>query len=288
MTTSKTLGFDAQGYIKASDGTKLHYLSRQIVEPGYQIIGVHGLGEHAGRYAWFADQIAADGGNCSFLNMRGHGLSEGARGHSSSYQQLVSDIELFVAQQKLEQIPTFFFGHSLGGGLALSYALELSSQAIGRSLISGFIAASPLLRLSFTPPAWKLILARRLVKLWPGFSLERGINPEMLTRDKEILAAYIADPLNHELVSAALTLGFLEAGEAALTKAAELKIPTLIMHGDDDQVTAISASREFAKTAGEIVRFCEFPDCYHELVNEINRDQVVATITSWIAEQIDT
>lgn len=288
ISDSDKLGFDSEGQMEASDGINLHYLSRQVDHPKYQIIAVHGLGEHAGRYAWFAQQIAMDGGNFCILDLRGHGRSNGRRGHSSSYQQLISDIEFFVSQQKIEDIPAFFFGHSLGGGLAINYALELSSDTKDvDSIFLGFIASSPLLKLSFEPPTWKLFLARALAKIWPSFSLDRDINPDVLTRDKNLVEAYRTDPLNHELVSAAMTLGFLEAGESALRAASKLKIPTLILHGEEDQVTDIKSSRQFAESAAGVASFKSFPDCYHELINEINRDQVVGFITEWIHEKTE-
>lgn len=280
--------FNTEGYIEASDGTKLHYLSRQVKRPKYQILAVHGLGEHGGRYAWFADQIREDGGNFCILDLRGHGLSEGTKGHSPSYQQLISDIEVFVSQQKTENIPAFFFGHSLGGGLALNYALRLSSEPMDtRPTFMGFIASSPLLKLSFEPPAWKIFLAGLLVKLWPSFSLDRDIDPNLLTQHKGRAESYRTDPLNHELVSAAMTLGFLEAGDSALRAAPELKIPTLILHGEEDGVTDINSSKQFAKSAGDMVDFKSFPDSYHELINEINRVQVVGNIKKWIRGKID-
>ncbi len=279
-------GFTTQGVFQAGDGTDLHWYSRQEQQARYQIIGIHGLGEHAGRYARFADQIAADGGKCSFLDLRGHGKSGGKRGHSPSWQLLIEDVQLFLKNQLDPDLPVFFFGHSMGGGLALSYALQLSQLNVEQRIFCGFIAASPLLKLSFTPPGWKLFLARLLVGVWPAFSLDRGINSSNLTRDKDIQAEYLADPLNHERVSAALTLDFLEAGQKSLALAGELKIPTLILHGQADRVTDPEASRIFASIASGYAEFESFPHCRHELLNELNRDQVVQSIFNWIHRQI--
>lgn len=286
MKNHSISGFSEEGYLTSSDGLQLHYLSRKVEQPRYQIIGIHGLGEHAGRYAWFADQLANTGACCSFMELRGHGLSEGPRGHSPSYAQLISDIDLFVEKQRLKNIPIFFFGHSLGGGLALNYALKLSLEKSQLKKFAGFISLSPLLKLSFQPPAWKLFLAKLLVKTWPKFSLDRGVNSDLLTRDKTRADSYRADPLNHELVSASMTLGFLAAGQHALNQASELDIATLLLHGEKDQVTDITASRQFAQSAGDILTFKSFEDCYHELINEINREEVFSTIQNWIQQQI--
>ena len=82
-----------------------------------------------------------------------------------------------------------------------------------------------------------------------------------------------------------LTIGFFDAGESALAKANELQVPTLILHGEADQVTSIDASIEFAEKAGEKADFKSFPKCYHELINEPERDQVAAAILSWVQER---
>jgi|MEHZ01.4.fsa_nt_MEHZ011227477.1_2 alpha-beta hydrolase superfamily lysophospholipase len=280
-------GFDNQGFFQSRDGLKLHYYQRQVAEPEFYLVAIHGMGEHAGRYGWLANQVAAEGGSFSCLDLRGHGLSEGQRGHSPNYPQLLEDVADFIdIQHEGQDRPLFLFGHSLGGGLALNYALEADTYCkdpIRR--ISGVIASSPLLRLAFQPPTWKLFLARKLVKSMPSFSLNRGIKPWLLTRDENARISYKADSLVHERVSAALTIGFFDAGESALAKANELQVPALILHGETDQVTSIDASIEFAEKAGEKADFKSFPNCYHELINEPERDQVAATILSWIQER---
>ncbi len=281
-------GFEGQSFFQSRDGLKLHCYQRLVPKPEYHVLAIHGLGEHAGRYGWLANQVADDGGSFSCLNLRGHGLSEGQRGHSPNYRLILEDIADFIESQRQENgTALFLFGHSLGGGIALNFAIEADTHyKNSKRILSGVIACAPLLRLSFQPPAWKLFLARKLVKVLPSFSLNRGIKPWVLTRDKEVRAAYKADPLVHERVSAALTIGFFDAGESAIAKADEIQIPTLILHGEADQVTSIDASKEFVDRAGEIASFKSFPNCYHELINEPERNEIAETILSWIQKQL--
>ena len=292
-TKNSLKGFNSQGFFDASDGVKLHYRAYLNDSAEYQLIALHGLGEHSGRYNWFANQVAQSGGNFSILDLRGHGKSQGARGHSPSYTQLLDDLARFIQLQakpcKQQNIPLFLMGHSLGGGIAINYAIqEKAYQDITECKIEGLIALSPLLRLAFQPPAWKLFLARKLVKLAPSFSLKRGIKPWLLTRDQTILAEQETDPLMHDRVSAALTLAFLEKGEDALKTADQLATPTLLLHGEDDQVTSIEASKELVTYAGDILKFRSFPNCRHELLNELDKDrvQVSQTICQWISKQL--
>ena len=292
--TAKTLGqFSSHGFFDASDGLQLHYHACLNDSAEYQLIALHGLGEHSGRYKWFAEQIAQSGGNFLCLDLRGHGKSQGLRGHSPSYEQLLDDLARFIKiqaeQSEQKNIPTFLLGHSLGGGIAINYTLqEEQYQDIAEQKIQGLIALSPLLKLSFQPPAWKLFLARKLVKLMPSFSLKRGIKPWLLTRNKAILADQETDPLMHDMVSAALTLGFLENGEKAVQIASQLETPTLLLHGEEDQVTSIDASKEFAAGTKDVLEFNAFKDCFHELLNEPTEDRtkVSQTICQWISKRL--
>ena len=117
--TEKTLSqLSSHGFFDASDGLKLHYRALLNDSAEYQLIALHGLGEHSGRYAWFAEQVAQSGGNFLCLDLRGHGKSQGIRGHSPSYEQLLDDLARFIKIQAEEStqkdIPTFLLGHSLG------------------------------------------------------------------------------------------------------------------------------------------------------------------------------
>lgn len=173
----------------------------------------------------------------------------------------------------------------MGGRLALRYAIDSASST--DNPLCGVIAASPLLALAFEPPAWKLFLARRLAGIKPDFSLNRSVDLDRLSRSQQVRRDYRADPLNHELVSAALTLGFLDNGQWCLQHAAQLVTPTLLLHGEADAVTSHLATAEFAKRAGASASYQGYADCYHELVNEPEREQVVADICRWIDHRLN-
>lgn len=272
---------DSANCFIASDGLTLNFHYQDpIVQPTFTLALVHGLGEHIGRYRWFAEQVLTEGGSFAGFDLRGHGLSDGERGHTPSWQQYLDDLDRFLERATTAGRPLFLMGHSLGGGLALRYALER------RRRLNGVIAASPLLRLAFQPPKWKLSLARSLVKIKPDFSLDRGVKVETLSRDPRVQNEYRMDPLNHERVSAATTLGFFANGEWCLQHATEMDTPCLMLHGQSDEVTDWQASDEFARRAGEIAASHFYPQCYHELVNEPEREQVVADLMQWIQSHL--
>ena len=87
---------------------------------------VHGLGEHTGRYAHVAAALNDAGYAVLGFDLRGHGKSEGLRGHTPSYETLMDDIGRLLdeAAQRYPGKAQFIYGHSLGGNLVLNYALE--------------------------------------------------------------------------------------------------------------------------------------------------------------------
>src|SRR5689334_17538390 len=114
-------------------------------KPSATIVVVHGFGEHSGRYnhvaAWFCDA----GMDAITFDLRGHGKSEGPRGHYSHYSDLIRDLELVLGRA---ESPKFLYAHSFGGQIVLRAGTEVKLPVLG-----AFIS-SPWIRLAFSPPAW--------------------------------------------------------------------------------------------------------------------------------------
>jgi len=239
---------------------------------------VHGLGEHSGRYAHVAAALTQAGYALLGFDLRGHGKSEGARGHAPSYDALRDDIAhlLEEAVQRFPFHPCFLYGHSLGGTLALNYALRRRPQ------LAGVIATAPLLRTAFAPPAWKLTLGRLLYNLWPALPMGNELDPQGLSHDSEVVRAYSNDPLVHARISARLGMDMLWAGEWALEHAAEFPLPLLLMHGGADPLCSAEASRQFADRVPGDCTFKLWDGFYHEIHNEPEKEQVFDFMIAWL------
>jgi alpha-beta hydrolase superfamily lysophospholipase len=264
--------------LKSLDGLSLF---ARIWESGDDSLGaiclVHGLGEHSGRYGDLAASLNANGWAVLAMDMRGHGMSGGRRGHITSYGALMDDISILLAEAggRFPDLPRFLCGQSMGGNLVINYALRRTSA------IAGVIASSPLLRTAAPPPCWKSWLGRFLRPVLPLLPLCNEIRAEDLSRDLDVVRAYRIDPLVHDR----LTLRFYDvllAGEWAIRQASDLSVPTLIMHGDSDRVTSIGASREFSSAAGDICTLKEWEGFYHEIHNEPGREQVIEYLLEWL------
>ncbi len=247
--------------------------------PAAVVCLVHGLGEHSGRYAHVAAALNAAGYALLGFDLRGHGKSGGPRGHTPSYDILMDDIShlLDEARTRYPDRPLFLYGHSLGGNLALNYALRRKPQ------LAGVISTSPALRTATPPPAWKITLGKLMYKIQPGMQMANGLDRDGLARDPEVVRAYASDPLVHDRISARLALDMLQTGEWALAHAAEFpSIPLLLVHGTADRLVSAKATQEFASKIRGDCTLKLWDDFYHETHNEPQKAQVLAFMVDWL------
>ena len=212
------------------------------------------------------------------FDLRGHGQSTGQRGHTPQYTSLMDDIADFVedAQKRYPGLPVFLYGHSMGGNLAMNYALRFP---LG---LKAVISTGPWLKLAFEPPAVQVFAVKLLNNLAPSMSIESNLDVASLSRDPEVVKKYQTDPLVHSKVSFRLFSAITSAGIWALEHASELKIPMLLMHGSGDKITSATASREFARQAGKLVTLRIWDGMYHEIHNEPEKAEVIQTMVAWM------
>ncbi len=239
---------------------------------------VHGLGEHSQRYAHLAQFLTEHGYSLWAFDLRGHGRSEGARGHTPTYDYLLDDIAINLesVRARYPGKRQFLYGHSLGGNLVISYALRRRPSQVS------VIATAPLLRLAFDPPVIKVTLGKVMNFLYPAFSQSNGLDRSALSRDPEVVQRYNKDPLVHDRITARLFMGFYQSGLWALDHAAELSLPLLLMQGDMDHLVSVVASQEFAAKAGPNCTLKVWEGFYHEIHNEPEQQQVFQFLVDWM------
>ena len=276
MTTNE---FD----LKANDGLILKAKTWLPETPPKAVVClVHGMGEHQNRYIHVAQAFTENDIALFTYDLRGHGISDGKRGHSPSFDQLLDDVErsLRNARSVYTDLPIILYGHSLGGNIVCNYILKRNTQEL-----VGAVATSPWLRLAFDPPAWKVKLGNLMTNIFPSLTQPSKLDASLLSTDHEVAKIYTQDPLVHDKISAAMFNGVFNAGLWALDNASKLKIPLLIYHGDKDGITSAAATGEFAKSAGELAEVRTWEGMFHETHNEKDKEQVINYLVSWIKKK---
>lgn len=262
-----------------TDGLNIFAQSWTVENPKALICVVHGMGEHGARHINLANHFTAQGYSVLAIDHRGHGKSEGQRGHSPNFEALLSDIDqmLAYAQQLFPNVPIVLYGHSMGGGVVLNYGISRKNPPI-----KGIVASAPWLRTAFAPSPIKVGLAKLVGGLLPALSQPTGLDATAISRDEAVVKAYIADPLVHDKITPGFFLGASAAGEYAIAHAGELSVPTLVYHGDEDRLTSREASEEFVANSKGKAEFKLWPTYFHELHNDPGKEQVFAHVQQWI------
>ncbi|MCE7861039.1 MAG: lysophospholipase [Chloroflexi bacterium CFX2] len=265
---------------KSHDGVDLfvQVWEPRVVSPRAVVLLIHGLGEHSSRYAHVAEALGDDGFVLFGFDLRGHGRSGGARGHISSSEDYLSDIDQVLAEARLRYPgkPLLLYGHSLGGILALYYVLKRKPD------MKGVVVTGPGLRTALEKQPIKVLLAKVLGSLAPKIDLPSGLDPKMLSRDPSVVQAYIKDPLVHDRT----TLGFgkimLDVIGWTLSHAGEFSLPLLLMHGKNDKLAYPSGSMDVAAAVKDRATLVLWEDNYHEIHNEPDKAEVFTTMAMWM------
>jgi alpha-beta hydrolase superfamily lysophospholipase len=273
-----------QGSFKARDQIEICYqvwLPDGAPKAALQI--VHGLGEHAGRYENYADYFVPRGYALYAADLRGHGRSGGPRGHAPSYESLMHDIGLFHARVREEQTERkiALVGHSLGGNLALNYALRRGDG------LAAVVVTGPWLMLPQAPPAPLVALARLLSRIAPSYTQANRLDVSGISRDPAVVATYAENPLVHDRITARLYVECAAAAAWALEHAGDLSPPTFVLHGGADRLTSPRGSRRFWENAGKPhIEHREYAGMYHELHNDLGKEIVFKDVEDWLATKL--
>lgn len=247
---------------------------------------VHGLGEHVGRYDHVAQALTDAGYALVGFDLRGHGKSGGARGHFPSLDVVMGDIRQFLQflSQRYPNVPQILYGHSLGGLLALAYAVQ--NNKLG---LKGVMVTGSALRSALQEQKAKLAMARILGALAPALTISSGLDANTISRDKTVVEKYVNDPLVHDKTSLGLGKAALTAIDLCFARAREFAYPLLIMHGKADALTYPSGSEDFARLAGETnkdVTLKLWDNLYHEIHNESEQAEVFQVMIEWLNKHL--
>jgi alpha-beta hydrolase superfamily lysophospholipase len=245
------------------------------------LLVVHGLGEHAGRYDEFASRMASFGIATFAFDLRGHGLSDGRRGHVPRFDVYLQDVNRFrseVVNLTGARTPPFLLGQSMGGLIALRYLQEYGSH------IAGAVICSPWLATAMEVPRWKTVAAPLLARLLPTLPFHHGLAPEDLSRDPAVVEAYRADPLVHGRITPRTFAEVSAAMDLVPEHSNAITRPMLLLVGGADRVVDSDRTVAFARdlvTPDKTTHV--FPGHLHELLNEADRTNIHCMVGEWIS-----
>jgi acylglycerol lipase len=253
--------------------------------PGTNALGVvvivPGFNAHSGYYGWATQQLTAGGLAVYAVDLRGRGKSDGERFFVENIADWVSDVDtaMALARSRESGLPVFLLGHSAGGVVACIYALEHQAE------LAGFICES--FAFQVPGPDFALAIVKGLSHLAPHAHILHLKN-EDFSRDPKAVQAMNEDPLiAHEIQPIQTAAEMVRAGERLKTEFPRITLPLLILHGTADKVTKFGGSQLFYERAGSPDKTIKlYEGHFHDLLNDIDKESVIADIKSWIAARL--
>lgn len=270
--------------LTASDGHLLH--TYEWTSPSAEahthpvVVIMHGYGEYCGRYDEFARFLVSRGHPVSGFDARGHGQTRGQRGHVTSFQRYIDDLEQFVVStaQRRRGRPLVLLGHSQGGLLSLLLVEQ------GSAPIDALIVTDPMVGLqpSQQPiPDRLALLFGRLVGRLP---LRSNLKGSELTHDVALADAWEKHEHNHGWTTPGWYAGALGAMQRVAADIDKVKLPTLILQGElDPIVDGAAVARLSERISSPDREFVLVPGACHEPLNELDRAQTYERIARWLA-----
>ncbi len=247
------------------------------------LVIVHGFGEHSDRYMNVVNALVPRGYAIYSFDLRGHGRSEGRRGHVNRWREYEEDVHVMI-QQMHEQtpgLPLFLLGHSLGGLIVLTYGLRYPQET------KGIISSSPAL----APPGIAPVLisvSKLLSRVWPTFSMATGLDASGVSRIPEVVTAYRDDPQVHDIGSARLGTEMARAQHEVLAHAAEWQGPLLLIQGSADRIIPPGVGKAFFEQVTVADKEMHiYADAYHEPHNDLCAAQEMTDLTAWLSRHLE-
>lgn len=247
------------------------------------IVITHGHGEHLGRYDHIATALCGAGFVTYTYDLRGHGRSGGKPGHSPTFLTYIDDLFRVhdYATHQQPRRPLWLMGHSMGGLITLAYVERRAPQ------VAGVIVTSPLLKVKYAPPGWKVTMAQLLASVAPSLTLSTGLDVSVpMSHDDAFLKSMPDQNLPHSLMSMRVGNDLLQIMPGTLAGASAVTVPLLMLQGDQDGAVDPQATRAFYEAAGSQDKTLKiYPGLYHEVMNETEREQVLGDILAWLEKR---
>ena len=269
-----------EGFFKGARDTRIFYQAwLPNGDPKGILIVVHGLAEHCGRYMNLVNHFVPQGYAVYGMDHIGHGKSNGARVYVHRFEDLTDTLKTFFEMVKKwhPEKPVFLVGHSAGGLISAAYLLEHQSE------LTGAILSAPTIKVPQNISSPTIFFGRVFSTLIPKFGLI-ALDPTGVSRDPAVVEAYVNDPLVYNgKTTARLAAELLKAMQRVFAEGSRITMPILIIQGGKDRMVDPSGARMFYEKINSKDKTIKvYPELYHELFNEPERDQVLSYVEGWL------
>jgi len=244
------------------------------------VVIVHGLAEHCGRYAHVAEFLSRNGYAVWTFDLYAHGQSQGERAYIESFDDFLDDLQDFLqrAVQTAGDRDVFLLGHSLGSSIVIKYLIDRPLQGVRGAVLSGTLVMAG----ESVPPILEKVV-NLLAMLAPRLPVMK-LDGDTISRDPDIVTQYNTDPLNFRSKLAAhtgaeinQTLHYLQQNLEKIT------LPLFILQGGADRLVNPAGSKLlYEQAASKDKTLKVYEGLFHEILNEPEKDQVMADILAWM------
>lgn len=258
--------------LRSADGTEIAAVRwTPAGEVRGDVLLVHGLAEHMGRYGHVAKALTDAGYRVLGVELRGHGHSGGKRGHVDNWERYVDDLR---AAANAIGGPHAIVAHSMGGLVTLDHLRDGDAWAV--------FTSAPLLEAAVPAPAWKIGAAKVLTKLLPKLSMGNEIPTSWICTDPAVVAAYDADPLVYGTVTPRWYTEMLGAQGRVKGSAAAYDVPLFAAWGTGDKIVSGPAIDAFAGRWGGPKQTHAYDGLFHEILNEPVKGTILAEVVAFL------
>jgi alpha-beta hydrolase superfamily lysophospholipase len=248
--------------------------------PRALVIFVHDFGDHIGRSAEFVKELTQQGHAVALFDQRGHGRSEGKRGHIGKMVDLVADLSNFVEFSMAavpEGTPLFIVSAGTGALTVFNFLLLHTVPVAGVVALSASISPSPYIN------SWKTKLSERLIGLWPQFAFSREFEFEDFTDDPAQLEELENDTFFHSRITLGSLAELKRSHELIMAMPQRIYVPTLLLAGAQDPLCHPEGTRRFAsRLATSDGEHHIYPGLKHDLLQCSEAPQVMRDVLCWI------
>jgi len=274
-----------QGHLESRDGSRLYYEADVAESPKAVLLFIHGFAEHCGRYRDMASALCEAGYSSYRVDLRGHGGSEGRRGHIYRFDEYVDDFEALRAHGTAalpDGCPVYVLAHSYGGLVGL-HALSRRPEGI-----AGYVMSSPFFGFKIKVPKWKTVVGRLLSEYIPALSIPTNLDPNTVSHDPATIDEYATAPRIGRHASARWLTETESAHASAAAAAGRLEMPILLQMAGADQIVCASAARSiFERVSSPDATWEEYPGFFHEIWFELERQSPLASLQEWLKLQVE-